>query len=375
MSIFGKLLLAIIFMLPLNAVANGPDGIRLKELSRFEGVRSNSLVGYGIVIGLANTGDSSRSRATVQSIANTLQAFGVTVDPNNIRSRNVAAVMVTATLPPFSAKGDKLDVNVSSIGDARSLVGGTLLLVPLKGPNGKTYGLAQGSLSVGGYKYDMNGNVIQKNHPTVARIPGGATVENETIDTIVNNNQNIGILLNKSDITTLQRVHKALKQALPENDVIPVHPGKIEVVPTSLDPGSLFNLMAKIESTTVYPDISNIIVINERTGTIVSGGNIMVSPTVISHGDLRVTIKTRYNVSQPTFIGRNDNETISTVIVPETDLKVNEDKSKHLTVQDGISVMELVEKLQALNLSTRDIITILQSLKEAGALHANLVLQ
>ncbi|MRX26854.1 flagellar basal body P-ring protein FlgI [Kangiella sp. HZ709] len=350
-------------------------GIRLKEISRFEGVRSNALVGYGIVVGLANTGDSSRNRATIQSIANTLQAFDLNIHSNDIRSRNVAAVMITSTLPPFSQLGDKLDVNVSSMGDAKSLVGGTLLMVPLKAPNGKVYALAQGPISIGGYKYDLNGNVVQKNHPTVGRIPLGATIENTTNEKILNKNGNIGLILNKPDITTSQRVLKTLAIALPNNKIIASQPGKIEIEPTSQDSKQLFDVLAKLESIVVEPDSESVIVINERTGTIVSGGNINIAPTVISHGDIKVAIKTRFNVSQPSFIGRNESDGIVTAIVSETDILVEEENPQSVSLSEGATVIELVERLQEVKLSTRDIIVILQSLKQAGALHANLILQ
>ena len=350
MKYFVLTILLISLGIPTVSSQTATNGIRLKEISRFEGVRSNALVGYGLVVGLANTGDSSRNRATIQSIANTLQAFDLNIDSDSIRSRNVAAVMITATLPPFSQLGDKLDVNVSSMGDAKSLVGGTLLMVPLKAPNGNVYALAQGPISIGGYKYDLNGNVVQKNHPTVGRIPLGATVEKTTRDNVLNSNGNIGLILNNPDITTSQRVLQALNKALPNYAIRASQPGKIEIRPNNNSSNELLLVMARLESVVVHPDSEAKIVINERTGTIVSGGNIMIAPTVISHGDIKVSIKTRFDVSQPSFIGRNESDGIVTAIVSETDIEVEEEDAQSVSLNQGATVIELVERLQAVKI-------------------------
>jgi len=355
-------------------VAADHGGVRIKDLARINGIRENALVGYGIVVGLAGTGDSSRTKSTFQSIANTLVKFGITVDKNEVQSRNVASVMITANLPAFSEIGDDFDIHVSSMGDAKSLLGGTLLLAPLNGANGKTYALAQGQLSVGGYKYDAFGNVVQKNHPTVGLISKGAIVEKNTTTSFYRDGE-FKLILNEPDFTTAHRIVQRLAAVIPNINVEAENAGKIIIHPkTEVTKNQLTLLISTVENVSIIPDIKAKVVVNERTGTIVSGGNVQISAVAISHGNLKLKIETEYLVSQPSFIIR-PNKGVSTEIVPSTSIDVNESENKSVSLIDGTSVTELIDALKAVNLSTRDTIIILQAIKQAGALHAELVIQ
>ncbi len=357
-----------------NVIAAANSGVRIKDLARVKGIRTNALVGYGIVVGLAGTGDSSRTKSTFQSIANTLIKFGVTVDENDVQSRNVASVMVTANLPAFAETGDTFDVHVSSMGDAKSLVGGTLLLTPVNASNDKTYALAQGQLSVGGYKFDVFGNVVQKNHPTVGIISKGATVEKDTVTEFFINGD-FRLLLNEPDFTTANRIVQRLSATIPNVYVEAMNASKIMVKPLNeISTNQLIQLISTVENISIVPDIKSKVVVNERTGTVVSGGNVQISAVTISHGNLKLKIETQFSVSQPSHIIR-PNRGISTQIVPETQIEVNEEKNKSVNMTNGTSVTELIEALKAVNLSTRDTITILQAIKQAGALHAELIIQ
>lgn len=347
------------------------SGVRIKDIARVDSMRDNHLVGYGIVVGLSGTGDSNRSKETVQSIANTLKKFGVRLDQRDIYSRNAAAVMVTTRLPPFAGSGDKLDVNVSSMGDARSLVGGILVLTPLKGPDGATYALAQGNISVGGFQYDLNGNMVQKNHTNVGRIPGGASVEVDLIQGLVSNGK-LALALNQPDFTTADRVVQALRQSLGGNAVRALHAGKVEIsVATGQDPVSLIQ---KIENTQVEPDRQSVVVINERTGTVVSGGDVTLDKVTISHGNLKVVVTTDYLVSQPSFIGVAP-PGVESLVVPDTQIDLSEPIANRVDLPQGATIGELVTALRQIKTTTRDIIVILQAIKEAGALNARIVVQ
>lgn len=345
--------------------------VRLKEIARVEGVRSNPLAGYGIVVGLAGSGDTARSRATLQSVANALDQFGVKVDQRDVNSRNVAAVMITAEMPPFASPGDRLDINVSSLGDARSLVGGTLLMTPLKGANDRVYALAQGQVSVGGFQYDLNGNMVQKNHTTVGRVPEGATVEVGT-DVSGTSYSSLDLVLAQPDFTTADRVAKRLQGVPGVKSATPLHAGKIKVELSGTE--NWVSVMGRIENMTVDPGTQAIVVVNERTGTVVSGGNVDIDNVTISHGDLKVVISTDYDVSQPTFLGRASSG-VRSIVVPDTDISVEEEDAQSVSMKQGSTVAELITALRQIKVSTRDIIIILQAIKTAGALNAKLVIQ
>ncbi|ENW91562.1 flagellar basal body P-ring protein FlgI [Acinetobacter dispersus] len=365
-----KLLIGLIGLLFLNpsAIAAG-NMVRLKDLVRIQDDREHALIGYGLVVGLSRSGDSDRNSTTRQALVNTLKNFNVNINERDLNSRNTAAVMITAKMPPFSEVGDKFDVEVSSIGDARSLLGGTLILTPLYGPDNKLYALAQGPLVVGGYSFEVNGNAAQKNHSTVGRIPKGAYLEKAVESNIPQDK--LVLVLNQPDYTTANRIAQVIsKQGA---NVRVIHAGKVEI---SVSPYvQIPNLIASIERLEVEPDQIAKIVINEKTGTIVAGANVRISEVNISQGNLNVKVDTEYLVSQPTFIGRNYNNNISTEVVPQTDLKVTENTANFVSLPKGATVASLFHTLQKIRLSTRDIITIIQAIKDAGALNADLVIQ
>lgn len=356
-----------------QAVTDKP-GIRIKELCRLGDARDNSLVGYGLVTGLAGTGDSTRSKATLQSISNILRGFGVIVLPDQVRSRNAASVMITATLPAYAQPGDKLDVNVTSLGDARSLLGGTLLLSHLTGPDGKVYALAQGPVSVGGFKYDLNGNVVQKNHPTAASIPNGAMVERSVRASLMSDDGSFQYILHQPDFTTAGRIAEAVNRTFQRSIAHAEDASRVRIVVPERDRADLVGFITRLEAITVQPDRYARIVVNERTGTVVSGGDVTISKVSITHGDLKVTISTEYVVSQPFFV-RETGSGVRTAVVPNTTIEATEDLPQSVALPDNTSVTDLVAALNRVKATSRDIITILQAMKRAGALHAELIIQ
>lgn len=368
-------------MFSASALAAGEeaDGVRIGDLARLAALKDSALVGYGIVTGLAGTGDSPRNVATMQSVHNMLLRFGVNVDAEKMRSRNSAAVMVTTTLPPYSQPGDKLDINVTSIGDARSLLGGTLMLTPLAMDDRDIYALAQGPLSVGGFSYDLNGNLVQKNHPTAAHIPGGATV-NQLMETPVLNDS--GVVLYKlfePNFETANRIVDSLNIVMGSAYARARDAARVEIfVPEEKRP-DIVRFLSLVEKTEVIPHAPARVVVNERTGTVVSGGNVVISPITVTHGNLNVAISTDYLVSQPLIVGneftRSDLSTVSTQVVPQTTVEVKEQEPVSVNLPQGAKVAELVGVLNKIKASSRDTITILQGIKRAGALHAELVIQ
>lgn len=368
-----KLFFTAVFALTTLSFSVDAYQVRIKDIARFDGVRDNMLVGYGIVTGLAGTGDSSRSKSTMQSIRNTLENFGVIVDTNDINSRNAAAVILTAQLPAFGQEGDKVDVTVSSIGDASSLSGGTLMMTSLKAANDEIYALAQGVITVGGYKFESNNNVVQKNHPTVGRIVRGGTLERSIDNQIIDDAGEIHILLEKPDYTTASRIVAKLATLSPNLEVQAKHAGRISL--RSTDAVFPIQLLAQIENTKINPAQLSRVVVNERTGTIVAGTDVSISDVVISHGSLKLTIKTDYFASQPSAVITNRSEGIETVVLSDTEVNASEDNEATFISDKPTSIADLVDGLKSLNLSTREIISILQALKESGALHAELVIQ
>jgi flagellar P-ring protein precursor FlgI len=337
--------------------------VRLKDLGKFAGWRENSLVGYGLVTGLSGTGDSGNNKATRQAIANMLSQFDVTVTPDEVLSRNAAAVMITATLPPFASEGSTIDVTVTSMGDARSLAGGSLLIAPLKGPNNKIYALAQGPVSVGGYKYDMNGNVAQKNHPTVGSIPAGATVELGVNAKIINASGIVTFTLASADYTTSSRVAATINDAFGRNIATARDAEKIEIEVPESNRSQLVDFVTWIEKLNVEPDRRARVVVNERTGTVVSGGDVRIARVVISHGDLKVSIVTDNTVSQPNLV-RQTGPDVRTETIANSRIDVRENNETGFVSASNNTVADLIH-----------IISILRAVKAAGALHAELVIQ
>jgi len=349
--------------------------VRIKDLGRVDGIRDNMIVGYGIVTGLAGTGDSARSQMTIQTVANALREFGVAVNQTQLNSRNVAAVMVTSTLPSYARAGDKIDVNISSVGDARSLLGGTLLMTPLYGPDRKIYALAQGPMAVGGFKYELNGNVVQRNHPTAGTIPEGATIEVSVATNIVRDDGVIALLLFDPDHTTASRIASAINGNFGGDIARAMDAGRVTIRLPQHDTARLVDFVARLENVTVEPDQRARVVVNERTGTVVSGGDVRISSVTVSQGNLRVSIVTDYAVSQPGGVLIEPSRNIRTETVPQTRINVQEDTMNSVSLPAGTRVAELVAALNRIRTSTRDVISILQSIKRAGALHAELIVQ
>jgi flagellar P-ring protein precursor FlgI len=365
-----RLVLAIILVLlamSLLALAQAQAAeVRMKDLARIQGVRENELFGYGLVIGLNGTGDKAGTLFTVQSIASMLQRMGIQIPRDRVGVKNVAAVVITAKLPPFAKTGTTLDVLVSSLGDASSLQGGTLLLTPLQAADGKVYAVAQGPVSMGGFNVEAGGTgeKVQKNHPTVGRVPGGAIIEREVPTTVVEN-QTLAIVLNNPDFTTAGRLAEAVNGTLGSGLARAEDAATVRVrVRADQDP---IDLIAKLEHLKVEPDRVAKVVINERTGTVIMGSQVRVSTVAISHGSLTVQIKSEFQVSQPLPMSRG-----KTAIVPKTDVTVQEEKRALSVVEEGASIGDVVQALNALGVTSRDLIAILQAIKQAGALQAEL---
>lgn len=365
-------MLACALLLP-GVAAAAVDSVRLKDIGRFGGWRDNMLVGHGLATGLAGTGDSQRNRATRQSLANVLTQFDLIIPQDQIQSRNVAVVMVTATLPPFARSGDRIDVTVTSAGDARSLLGGLLLMTPLKGPDGRVYALAQGPLSIGGYKYDLNGNVVQKNHPTVGGIPGGATIE-VAVGSEVLRDGKLEFLLAEPDYTTASRIATAINGGFSEPVAAALDAGTVSIGVPAEWRGRLVGFMTRIESLNVQPDQRARVVVNERTGTVVAGADVTLSRVTISHGELRVSVVTDYLVSQPVLPLRSG-PGVRSEVVPQTRIDVAEPPAQAVQIGVGSTVGDLVRALNRIKASPRDMISILQGIKAAGALRAELIIQ
>ena len=358
---------------PAHARVDGE--VRIKDLGRLAGWRDNALSGYGIVTGLAGTGDTARSQATRQSLASVMQSFDVKISPDQIASRNAAVVMITASLPPYARRGSTIDITVTSMGDARSLLGGTLLLAPLKGADGRVYALAQGAVSIGGYRYDMNGNVVQKNHPTTGSVPAGATVEVAVDAEILTPQKRMNFVLNSPDHTTANRVASAINAAFGAGAARALSAAEVEVVPSDAQLRDVVAFITRMEHLGVEPDQQARVVINERTGVIVSGGDVRISRVSISHGELKVAITTENAISQPAglVIGRASG--MRTEAYANSKVEVSEESGGGFVAPGHNTVTDLVSALSRMKVSTRDMISILQAIKGAGALHAELLIQ
>ena len=351
----------------------------MRALGRFDGWRENALVGYGLVTGLSGSGDSRSSVITRQALRNALSRLGTTVSSDDISSRNVAVVMVTATLPASASIGDRIDVTVTSAGDARSLAGGVLLMTTLMGPDERTYALAQGALTVGGYQFDSGPNMARRNYPTTGRIVQGATVEQPVGAKIVNDRGEITFILADPDFATAQAIASAINRQFGA-DRARVGSADRVVMTVPADRASLAAFLAGVEGIAVRPATQYRVVVNERSGTVVAGGDVMVSPAVISQGDLRVTIESRDDGGDPWLLaGRggshNRDSGRSRLIVPDTRLTVEEGHDDATIRLGATTIGDLVQGLSALHVGTRRIISILQALRTEGALHAEVVVE
>jgi flagellar P-ring protein FlgI len=339
---------------------------RLKELVSLEGVRENQLIGYGIVVGLKGTGDRQQTIFTAQSLANMLRQMGVTVDPTTILVKNTAAAMVTATLPAFAQPGMEIDATVSAIGDAASLQGGLLLMTSLRGIDGQVYSIAQGPVVTGGFVFGASGTSQTVNHPTVGRVPGGAIVERGAPSVVPASP--IKLQLHQADFTTAVRIADVVNQRFSADAKPIAHADNSGLVSVAIPPEystRITEFVASLEILKVETDRPARVVINERTGTIVMGKEVRVSPVAIMHGNLTVEIQTRYDVSQPNPFSNG-----TTQITPQVSVGVKEEKARNVVLKEGATVEELVRALTSIGSTPRDIIAILQSLRSAGALES-----
>ena len=338
---------------------------RIKDISTIEGIRDNQLVGYGIVVGLQGTGDSQQTTFPTQTLVATLLRMGVSVPAAAIRVQNLAAVFVSATLPPFARPGTKLDITVASAGDARSLEGGLLLLTPLSGADGKMYAEAQGPLVVGGYSVNVNGNITQLNHPNTARIPYGAMVERGVPLDIVGR-EAFSLLLNDADFKSAEAMAQAVNLELGRTGARVVDSRRIEL--SVLKGEDIPALLARVESieVPVFPRAK--VIVNERTGTVVIGGTVVLQPVSILHGGLAVNVVSEFQVSQPTAFSN----TGTTQVVQQTKVDALDKPVNRIELKQGATVDDLVRSLQAIGASARDVISILQAMKSAGALEAEI---
>ncbi len=340
---------------------------RIKDITDIKGVRDNQLVGYGLVVGLSGTGDGDKTKFTFQSLASMLEKMGMTVNPQDIEDvENVAAVMVTTDLPPFARRGSRLDVLVSSIGDAESLEGGTLVLTPLKGADGRVYAVAQGPVSTGGFSASGAGATVAKNFPTVGRVVGGGLIEKEVPTDVARQNQ-ITLALHQPDFTNASRVVEAINQRFPENPARSEDAGTIHVRIPSAYQGAMVEFVTAIERLELVPDAKARVVVNERTGTVVMGAEVKIMTIAVAHGNLSIQIRERTDVSQPLPFSQGQ-----TVAGPDTAIEIQEESSPIFMVKGGTSIGELVRALNALGVSPRDLIAIFQAIKAAGALQAEL---
>ncbi len=354
-----------ILIIGFSLAAAADQVVKIKDIARIEGARSNQLVGYGLVVGLDGSGDTQQTQFTTQSVTNMLKRLGVDIPQGKLKVKNVAAVMVTAELPPFVRPGSKIDVVVSSVGDAKSLQGGTLLQTPLQAANGSTYAVAQGSVSIGGFTAGGGGNSVTKNHTTVGRIPDGAIVE-QGVPTTLARDDSVNVLISDPDFTTSVRIAKSIETRFGPGSAVALDAATVQVNAGGLQ--NVTELIADIGELSVERSSIAKVIVNERTGTIIIGTGVQISPVAISHGNLTIEISTRYDVSQPEPMSL----TGQTVIIPDTQVNATEDRHTLVEMRPGASLEELVRALNELKVTPRDLIAIMQALKEAGALHAEL---
>lgn len=371
-KLLGSALAALVVGVLLTAAASSPARAlsRVKDLASIEGVRQNQLVGYGIVVGLNGTGDTLNNIPfTKQSLQAMLERLGVNTRGATMRTQNLAAVMVTASLPPFAAQGTRIDVTVSSLGDAKSLQGGTLLVTPLLGADGEVYALAQGSVAIAGFSAEGDAAKITRGVPTNGRISNGANIERE-IAFKLNDARALRLSLRNPDFTTSKRIAAAINDFMGADTAEPTDPATVTIQIPAKYNGNMIRLITEVEQLKVEPDQTARVVVDERSGIIVMGRDVRVSTVAIAQGNLTVTISEQPQVSQPAPFSNG-----RTAVVPRTSLKVDTgDGNKLALVKEGVSLRELVDGLNALGVGPRDLISILQAIKTAGALQADIEL-
>jgi flagellar P-ring protein precursor FlgI len=351
----------------LIAIAPAHATSRIKDLANIEGVRQNQLIGYGLVVGLNGTGDTLNNIPfTKQSLQAMLERMGVNIRGATIRTGNVAAVMVTGNLPAFATQGTRMDITVSAMGDAKSLQGGTLLVTPLLGADGNVYAVGQGSLTIGGFSAEGQAASVTKGVPTNGRIANGALVERE-IEFQLNRLPNVRLALRNGDFTTAKRIAAAVNDYLGNKVAEPVDPSTVQLSIPAEFKGNVVALLTEIEQLQVEPDTSAKIIIDERSGIIVMGRDVRVNTVAVAQGNLTVTISESPQVSQPGAFSNG-----RTVVTPNTSVGVREDGRKLALVKDGVSLQQLVDGLNGLGIGPRDLIGILQAIKAAGAIQADI---
>lgn len=352
-------------MAVLLAQALPAQAVRIKDIASFGGVRDNQLIGYGLVVGLQGTGDKKDSTFTMRSMVSMLEKMGVSVDQSQMKPKNVAAVIVTAKMPVSAKPGSLMDVTVSSLGDSTSLLGGVLLQTPLKGIDGNIYGLAQGALTIGGFNIQGNQAGAMKNISTTGRIPGGATIE-RAIPFDFNSQNSLVLNMHAPDFSTTQQVATRLNTVLGGNFARATDISTVELTVPSDFRGNLVPLMASIENLEITPDMAAKVVVDEKTGTIVLGQGVRISRVAVAHGNLEVMVQEGFDVSQPGPFSSG-----STVVTPNTQITGGE-QANRLNIMEGATLQELVDGLNAVGATPRDVISILRTIKAAGALHAQL---
>jgi flagellar P-ring protein precursor FlgI len=389
-----KYWLAFILFILVCSMVSHAWGARLKDIATFKGIRNNQMLGYGLVVGLNGTGDGRTTEFTIRTIVNMLERMGIHIPGDRVgqvRLKNVAGVIVTANLPPFSRLGNRIDVQVSSLGDATSLGGGTLLMTPLRGPDQQVYALAQGSVVTGGFAvFGASGSGVQKNHPTVGIISKGALIEKE-VPFSLDGKKELALSLFNPDFTTAEKVKEAINRFMGGSYSKCLDSGTIRIgIPEPIQ-NNVAEWIASLERLEVVPDSVAKIVMNEKTGTVVLGENVRISTVAIAHGNLSIQIKERLNVSQPlpfapappagtppiAISPREGTGAIiapggATVVTPESSVTVKEEGGAILVIPSGANLGEVVRALNAIGATPRDLISILQSIKAAGALQADL---
>ena len=366
--------MAVCCLAGLPGVASADSAVtRIKDIAKVQGVRSNQLMGYGLVVGLNKSGDSDKTPQMIQSTLSLLRNYGITIseeDVDDLDPKNVAAVMVTATLPPFVREGDTIDITVSSLGDAKSIQGGTLLQTPLRAANGEIYAVAQGPISTGGFTAGSgSGSTATKNFPTVGTTPNGAIVERSVEDDDLGANGKISLSLSQADFTTSSRVANAINAQYGGGIARAANPGRVDILIPSYFQGDVVSFVASIEELYVMPDNVARVVVNERTGTIVMGGNVTVDECAITQGGLTISVTQDTEVDQPAPFSYG-----STIVTSNAETEVDEAKGNTIVLPATANISDIVGALNAVGATPRDTISILQAMKAAGAIHASLEL-
>lgn len=346
-------------------------GTRIKDIAQLGGVRENQLIGYGLVTGLSGTGDDLKKVLfTRQALYNMMVRQGITINPTDfekIKSKNVAAVMVTAALPPFAKPGSTIDIQVSSIGDAESLAGGNLLMTALKGPDGKVYAVAQGPMTIGAFSFGGKAAKAQKNHPTVGRIANGAIIEQE-VPVVLGQDGALSYRLRASDFTTATNMSDAINATFGAGTASPIDSTTVNVTIPDKHKNQPVPFIAQLEALNIKMDTNAKVVINERTGTIVMGQDVRLSTVAVSHGNLSIVIKEEADVVQPNPLSPGE-----TVVIPKSTVEVTEDEGEIMVVKEGVSISAVADALNAIGATPRDLIAIFQAIKAAGAMQGELV--